>query len=132
MQALANRTIELGSTSTTRDFMFVADTVRGLVCCGEAGPVQHDIFNLGTGRETSIAEILELVSTILDRELPISASKERLRPPGSEVERLLADASRAAAELRWEAEVTLEEGLRRTIDWFAASLDRFKPSLYHV
>jgi NAD dependent epimerase/dehydratase len=133
MQALAKRTIELGSTSTTRDFMFVADTVRGLVRCGEPDlAVEHEIFNLGTGREASIAEVIELVSAILGRELPVAASEERLRPAGSEVERLLADASRAASELRWAAEVTLEDGLRRTIDWFADNLGLYKPSLYHV
>jgi dTDP-glucose 4,6-dehydratase len=132
MQALAERTIELGATTTTRDFMYVKDTARGLARCGETGPVEHDIFNLGTGREASIAEVIELISAILGRNLPIAASGERLRPPGSEVERLLADASRAATELQWSAEVTLEDGLRRTIEWFADNLNRYKPSLYHV
>ena len=47
-QALANRTIELGSTTTTRDFLFVGDTVRGMIRCAESTHAEYDVYNLGT------------------------------------------------------------------------------------
>jgi nucleoside-diphosphate-sugar epimerase len=51
---------------------------------------------------------------------------ERERPEGSEVERLLAANDRAHDLLGWKPGVTLEEGLRRTIEWFGSNLDRYR------
>jgi NAD dependent epimerase/dehydratase len=131
-QALAQERIELGSTSTTRDFLYVTDTVEGLLRCGEAPHAEGEVLNLGTGRETSIAEVIELVSAALGRELNVVPRDERLRPPASEVERLCADARRAGERLGWHPEISLEAGLRRTIDWFSDAIGAYKPSLYNV
>jgi hypothetical protein len=63
---------------------------------------------------------------------PPSYSEDRARPPGSEVERLLAGTSKAQRLLDWSPEFTLEEGLKRTIEWFEGSLHAYKPSIYNV
>jgi nucleoside-diphosphate-sugar epimerase len=55
-----------------------------------------------------------------------------MRPPDSEVERLLADCSRANEHLGWRSAVDFEEGLRRTIEWMRGSLSSYKPSIYNV
>jgi dTDP-glucose 4,6-dehydratase len=131
-QALTREYIEIGSTSTTRDFLFVADTVGGLLRCSEVAGIEGEVFNLGTGREISIADVVELVSVTLGRELSVVARDERFRPIGSEVERLCADTSLANDRLGWTPEVPLEVGLQRTLDWFADAIDTYKPSLYNV
>ncbi len=131
-QALAREHIEIGSTRTTRDFLFVADTVGGLLRCGDTAGIEGEVVNLGTGRETSVAAVIELVSAALGRELSVVARDERFRPAGSEVERLCADTSRANERLGWAPEVSLEVGLRRTVDWFADAIETYKPSLYNV
>jgi nucleoside-diphosphate-sugar epimerase len=131
-QALALESVELGSTHPTRDFLYVEDLARGFMRCAEADGVEGEVINLGTGTEISIAELAETVFRLVGRESALTYSEDRARPEQSEVERLLADASKAKRLLDWEAEVSLEEGLRRTIEWFEGSLDAYKPSIYNV
>jgi dTDP-glucose 4,6-dehydratase len=131
-QALALDRIELGATHPTRDFVYVEDTVAGLIRCAQGARVEGEVLNLGTGVETSIAVLAELVLELLGRDLPIVAAADRLRPTASELERLLADSSKARAMLAWEPQISLAEGIRRTIDWIETSLELYKPSIYNV
>ncbi|MDX6506460.1 MAG: hypothetical protein QOG06_1104, partial [Gaiellaceae bacterium] len=124
--------VELGATAPTRDFLYVEDTAAGLVACAEAESVEGEVINLGTGTEISIGELAARVLRQLDREVPLSLDQDRLRPADSEVERLVADVSKAKRLLGWEPTVDLNEGLRRTVDWLSQSLDAYKPSLYSV
>jgi NAD dependent epimerase/dehydratase len=131
-QAMAREFVELGWTHPTRDFVYVDDTVEGLIRCGEADGIEGDVINIGTGVEVSVADLAGLVFRLLDRELPVEHSPARARPPDSEVERLIADPGKAERLLGWKHHVPLEDGLRRTIEWFTKALDRYKPSLYNV
>ncbi len=131
-QALVNERLELGSTAPTRDFVYVEDTVNGIMSCGLADGVEGEVFNLGTGVEVSIGEIVERVGALLGQELEVILDETRLRPEGSEVERLLADASKAKKRLGWSPRVELEEGLRRTIEEIRSSLDAYDASVYNV
>jgi NAD dependent epimerase/dehydratase len=131
-QALARDVVELGATETTRDFLYVEDTVRGLMSCAEAEGVAGEVINLGTGTEVSIGELAERVVELVGRDVPIARDEERVRPPDSEVERLVAETAKAKRLLEWTPEVDLDDGLRRTIDWLTGSLDAYKPTLYNV
>ena len=131
-QALTRESVELGSTHPTRDFLYVGDTVRGMIRCAEAEGIEGEVINLGTGVEISVGEVANLVFRLLDRELPVEFSPDRARPKGSEVERLLADARKAERLMGWKSEVPLEDGLQRTIEWFGDAVVRYKPSLYNV
>jgi NAD dependent epimerase/dehydratase len=131
-QALTSEEIELGSVSTTRDFLFVDDTVEGFLACAAREGIEGETFNFGTGTEVSIGELVSRIAAQLGRELRVVQSSERLRPPASEVERLVADAKKARAELGWAPRVDLDEGLRRTIEWVSASLADYKPTIYNV
>ncbi|MDP9225065.1 MAG: GDP-mannose 4,6-dehydratase, partial [Actinomycetota bacterium] len=131
-QALSRGHVELGATEPTRDFLYVADTAVGIARCAEVDDAIGEVFNLGTGREISIAQVVELVFATLGKELPVVFAEERLRPPGSEVDRLCASVEKARTRLGWEATVPFEDGLRRTIDWIAGSLDVYKSTIYNV
>lgn len=131
-QALAREDVELGSTHPTRDFLYVEDLTRGFERCAEADGVEGEVINLGSGSEISIADLAEEVFRLVGREASLSFSEDRARPPKSEVERLLADTAKAERLLGWKPEVGLEEGLRRTIEWFEGFLEAYKPSIYNV
>lgn len=131
-QALTRDRIELGSTSPTRDFLFVEDTARGLMRCAEEADVVGEVINLGTGVEISIGDLVRRVLTLTERDLPVIEADERLRPANSEVERLVADVSKARALLDWEPHVDLDEGLRRTVEWMTGALDQYRPETYAV
>ena len=131
-QALGGDSIELGSTLQTRDFLYVEDTVAGLMACGLADGVEGEGINLGTGVEISIGELVGRVLQLVGREVPVGLDEQRLRPETSEVERLVADWSKAETLLGWRPLVDLDEGLRRTIEWVRGALDSYKPSIYNV
>lgn len=131
-QALSREVVELGATETTRDFLYVADTVAGIMACGATQAIDGEVINLGTGVEVSIGEVVERVLRLLGSEVPVAVDEDRLRPPDSEVERLVADIAKAKALLGWAPEIDLDEGLRRTIEWLSDSLDGYKPTIYNV
>jgi dTDP-glucose 4,6-dehydratase len=131
-QALSRDVIELGATAPTRDFLFVEDTAAGIAACAAADNVEGEVINLGTGAEIAIGELAERIIGLVGRDVTLALDEDRLRPRDSEVERLLADTSKANRLLDWEPAVGLDEGLQRTIDWFTGSLEAYKPSLYNV
>ena len=97
----------------------LGDTAEGLVACGTApdGAVGQ-VFNLGTGREISVGELAATLQRLAGHQAPIVGDPARLRPAASEVERLLADPSRAADVLGWRAATSLDQGLAKTVAWF--------------
>jgi nucleoside-diphosphate-sugar epimerase len=131
-QALARDVVELGATSPTRDFLYVEDTAAGIVACSEADGVEGEVVNLGTGSEISIGDLAERILELTGRDVSVSLDEKRLRPPDSEVERLVADVTKGRRLLEWEPCVDLDEGLRRTVEWLSGSLEAYKPSLYNV
>ena len=131
-QALRSDEVRVGSLTPTRDFTFVGDTAEGFLCIAEAEGALGEPVNLGSGTETSVAGIIETVGRLLGRELRATVDEQRLRPSGSEVTRLYADNSRARDVAGWAPSVSLEEGLRRTIDWIAAHPDLYEPEVYAI
>ena len=131
-QALTSDRIELGSTTTTRDFTYVDDTVRGVMRCAEVGGVEGEVINLGTGRETSVADLVTYIAGLTDKPVEVSSVSERMRPPASEVERLVASTDKAQERLGWSPEVDLETGLARTVEWLRDAIGAYKPSIYNT
>ena len=131
-QALTRDVVELGATTPTRDFLYVDDTVGGMMACAEQAGIEGEVFNIGTGAEISVGDTATLILNLLGREVPVVDASERMRPPNSEVERLVADCSKAERRLNWRAQVRFEEGLRRTIEFMRDHIDRYKPEQYNV
>lgn len=131
-QALTRDRVELGALSPTRDFTFVEDTATALAACAEVDGIEGETFNVGSGEERSVGEIADEVLELLDRQLPVVTTAERQRPPASEVERLLADTTKARRELGWAPMVPFSTGLERTIDWIGRALEKYRPTVYSV
>jgi dTDP-glucose 4,6-dehydratase len=100
--------------------------------CAEVAGIEGEVINLGTGSEISIDQLAGRILRLAGRDLTVGSSAERIRPPASEVDRLLADAGKARALLDWTPRILLEDGLRRTIDWMRNALDSYEPSVYGV
>lgn len=130
------RTIKLGATSPTRDFNFIRDTVRGFIAMAQSDRVVGQVVNLGSNFEISVGDTARLIAEVMGAEIEIVSEEERLRPAGSEVERLWADNRRAADLLGWQPEFGGRDGLRRglqeTAAWFSRpeNLARFKVGRY--
>jgi len=108
-----------GDGSAARDFTYIEDTCRALDClmhC-ERSIVIGEVINLGTERSLSLAELASHVVRLMHREdLSITYVGDR---PG-QVFRHTADTGKARRLLGWAPNVSFEEGLQRTIDWYVA------------
>lgn len=129
-QCLKGNVIRLGNLHPTRDLNYVEDTVQGFLRAAGAEAAIGKTINLGSGREISIGDLAALIGKIMGKDVQIETEGQRLRPENSEVERLLADNTRAGQLLGWTPKVTLEVGLTRTISWFRDNLHRYQPEQY--
>ena len=128
VQALRHGVVEIGSTSPTRDFSYVKDIVRGFAMAGAADVEAGEVFNLGTGEERSIAEVIEMVSSILGAEFVVHERSDRMRPVSSEVHRLIADSNKAAQRLGWRPQYSFKEALEQTVEWYESCEQRMVPA----
>jgi dTDP-glucose 4,6-dehydratase len=116
-QALAQSPVKLGNLDTTRDFTFVSDTVEGFIAIAERPETIGKTLNIGSGTQTSIRELTEVIFGLTGVNRPIQIEEQRLRPDASEVDRLCADSTLLKQLTSWAPQVTLREGLAQTIDW---------------
>ncbi|MFT4953745.1 MAG: NAD dependent epimerase/dehydratase [Brevundimonas sp.] len=130
VQALSGNTVNLGATSPTRDFVFVDDTADAFLRAAAAPGVEGMTLHFGGGREVSIGDLALMISRAAGRDIEIVTDPQRLRPEGSEVDRLIADASKAREALGWTPRVSLEEGLERTVAFIRDNLHLYRPQDY--
>jgi NAD dependent epimerase/dehydratase len=124
--------IKLGTTTPTRDFNYATDTASGFMAVAQCDKALGQVVNIGSGREISIGDLVELCKQITGSDARIVTEEQRVRPGGSEVERLLADNSRAREWAGWEPRVPLEEGLRLTSEWVKDHLAHLETGRYSV
>jgi UDP-glucose 4-epimerase len=99
-----------GDGEQTRDYVFVADVVAATLAALEAG---GGTYNVGTGKETSVVELLDRIQRVAGT----NSEPEFTDARAGEIHRSVLDVSRAAEELSWRATHDLEEGLRQTWAW---------------
>ena len=117
------RQLSLGALTPTRDFSFVSNTVSGFLAVADHPNAVGQVINVGSGFEITVGDTARLIAELMGRDVEILCEAERLRPPGSEVERLYADVSKAEQLIDWRPpEPGLDgfrRGLERTIAWFS-------------
>ena len=130
--------LKLGAIHPTRDFNYVADTVRGFIAVAECDAAVGQVVNVGSNYEVSVGDTARLIAQIMGRDVEFTCDDQRLRPAASEVERLWADNTRARELAGWTPEYAgldgLRKGLGETIEWFSnpANLRRYKAGLYNI
>ena len=131
--ANGERRIKVGDLSPTRDFNFVEDTCRGFLALAQADGIEGEEINIATGTEVTMAETLRLIAEFMDADVEYVVDPQRLRPSKSEVFRLGGDNTKITGLTQWRPQVTLREGLARTIEWFTDSdnLSRYKSDIYN-
>jgi UDP-glucose 4-epimerase len=109
----------------TRCFTYIDDTVRGTLLAGTLPQAEGKAFNIGSNRETAILELANKVRDAVNPEVDIVhvPYSQAYQTRFEETRRRVPDIRRAREILGFEAQVPLEEGLRRTIDWFRGDAD---------
>lgn len=133
-QALFAGEVEIGSTTPTRDFVFVDDTARAFIALAKSPEATGRTVHFGTGREISIGDLARLAIAAAGREgIPIrSEDPSRVRPPSSEVSRLVASSELARRLTGWEPRISLEEGLEITAEWIRSHPSHYRLRGYRI
>ena len=105
-----------GTGDQTRDFIYVDDVVAAFVAASER-PGSGALLNVGTGIETSVNDLVGFMNHITERDIAPTRAPAR----AGELDRSVLDISAASRELQWQPRVGIEEGLRRTWQWFVSS-----------
>jgi UDP-glucose 4-epimerase len=106
----------LGDGTQTMDFVFTEDIARANLLAASPD-LTDEVFNIGSGTETSLAELARSLLRAMDSDLPLEFGPPR---GVNGVTRRLADVSHAAERLGWKAETSLQEGLQRLVTWWRA------------
>ncbi len=126
LQLLSGRKeVLLGRLDPKRDLTYVSDTVEGFVRAGLAEGIEGETIQLGTGRAVSVGDLFQAACAALGVRATVRQEERRLRPDASEVLVLESDPSLAGRRLGWSSRVALEEGIRRTAEWFRAHRGRY-------
>ena len=128
------REIKVGDLTPTRDFNYVADTAAGFIALARCPQAIGREINIATGREVSMADTLQTIARLMGADVKWVVDQQRLRPAGSEVFRLLGDNSLITSLTDWRPRHSLDDGLRKTIEWFSdpANLRKYKSGIYNV
>ena len=131
-QALTQDEVKLGSLDPSRDFTFVADTVEGFLRAASVDAALGEEINLGNDNTIRIGDLVEKIFSMLGKSPKVLTDAQRIRPDKSEVLKLWASNHKAKELIGWEPRVSLDEGLRRTIEWISAHLDLYQSDRYMV
>ena len=131
-QALTKSEVRLGALEPKRDLTFVIDTVEAFLRMGACDGVVGQEVNIGADNSISIGDLANKILALVGRDVPIVADSQRLRPAGSEVLHLHAGREKARQLIGWQPQVSLDEGLQRTIDWIRDNLALYRPGVYEV
>ncbi len=101
-----------GNGKQTRDFVYIDDVLDALVRSATAEAVNRGIINIGSGRETSISELVNQIAAVTGHEINLISNPSK----SGGVPRLVADISRARELLDFEPNTGLQDGLRLTME----------------
>ena len=126
--------IKLGAIHPTRDLLFVKDTANGFVEIAKSDKTIGEEINIATSSEITVGDLAQKIINIINPSAKIVTDDIRLRPEKSEVERLFGSNKKILEITNWKQNVSLDEGLKLTIDWFSKSenLQRYKSDIYNV
>ncbi len=132
--ATGKKQIKLGDVSPTRDFNYVEDTCRGFLQLANCDAAIGETVNIGSNYEISVGDTLNLIRELMGSDVEFVVDERRIRPEKSEVFRLWCDNTRIEQLTGFKPQVSIRDGLQRTIDWITqpGNLANYKAGIYNV
>ena len=123
-RAMRGEVLEIyGDGTQTRDFIYIDDLIRAVRLSATVDGVGGEVFQIATNAETSVQELVDKLLPALAAAGFVDVEVREAAPRLGDVMRNYSDTSKAARMLGWRTEVDLDEGLRRTVEWFTGSPD---------
>ena len=115
-QMLKNdKKIFLGNVNSKRDLTYVSDTASAIISTLTVEGVMGETINVGSQRSVSIKELVTMISEILEKEVEVEIDVSRMRP--FDVDTLVCNYDRANRLLGWAPQISIMDGLKKTVDW---------------
>lgn len=136
--ASGKRRIKLGATAPTRDFNFVLDTCKAFLAVSKSDKTIGKVINAASNFEISIGDTAKLIAEVMNVEIELEIDHDRLRPEGSEVNRLYGDNNLIKSLTNWNPNYSgidgFKKGLLKTSEWFSnpINLEKYKPHNYMI
>ena len=111
IKSLKGEPIEIyGTGEQTRDFTYVGDVVNANILTMEKG---SGVYNISSGKRISVNELVKKIEEIMNKPINIKYIENQM----GDVSHTLADITKARSELGYEPETTLEEGIKKHVEW---------------
>ena len=117
---LTDKPINLSSPHCVRDFIYIKDIVDFYIELSQKKPAGSYVFNAGTGVQTSIKELIDVVQSLTDNKVMVNWGQQMPRP--WEPKTWKASIDRARKEIGWDPKYSLKAGLSETLEWFEKNL----------
>lgn len=130
--------VKLGALTPTRDFNYVADTVKGFTTIEKLTNCSGEHINVGSGFEISIQDTVQMIIDVMGAKVSIVGEEERMRPEKSEVQRLHACNKKIKSLSSWEPQFSgvngMRKGIEKTVEWFTNTdnLKKYKTNIYNI
>lgn len=121
LSLLRGETPKITSGERLVDWVYVSDVVEGFVALGQASGIDGETLDLGSGKLVSIREIVQQLASVVDprARMDFGALPDRPLEPTR-----LAQTAETSARIGWKPQVSLGEGLERTVDWYRTAMER--------
>jgi UDP-glucose 4-epimerase len=117
LSALGGRDIEMTEGRQQRDFVYIDDVTSALLLAARRNVLPGSVFNIGSGEGTPVRDVVARILEIMGG--PVKALMGAVPTRPDEIMKMSADNSSAALQLGWKPTVSMDEGLRRSLGWFA-------------
>ena len=112
----------------------MTDSCNAFIDIYESSLLFGKVTNIGMNTEISIGDLANFIANLMNTDITIESSEERIRPENSEVERLVCDNSKLMKYTSWKPEYTLENGITEVIEWMknSGNLTIYKAEQYNL
>lgn len=121
--AVKNKSINLSNPNYVRDFIFIDDLTNAYIHFLSSKKYFGEIFNIGSGKQSKIGDVVKLTQDISGKKLKINWSKHSSNQLEPKI--WVANISKANSRLRWSPKVPIEVGLRKTYEWFEKNIQLY-------
>ena len=123
---LRKNILKLASKKAKRDFIFVDDVIESIEKISKTPNIEGDIFNVGSGKEYSIEEVVNIVQSKLKKDLKVSWGNIEKQRSFETNNHWIANISKIKKEIKWNPKVNFEKGLAKTFEWYENNANIYK------